>query len=94
MARNISKTVKTVTVTGFAIDVDTMTVAPVVSFDVVGGITERKALKLAKGYSASVVTVKLSESEKRYRMSVDDFVKYATPISDDENDDEEDDENI
>lgn len=94
MARNIVKTVKTATVTGFAIDMETMTVAPVVSFEVVGGVSERKALKLAKAENAAVVSVQVVDSEKRYRMSVQDFVRYATPIADDEISDENDDEII
>ena len=93
MAKNITKTIKTVNVIGFAIDTDTMQVAPAVSFDIIGGISERKALKLAKTENATVVAVKLQETENRYRMPVSVFVENATIVTD-ENDDENDDENI
>ena len=93
MAKTITKTIKTANVVAFELDKATMQVFPSGNFEVVGGISEQKALKFAKAnISRDIIAVQIEESEKRYRMSVEDFVKYGVVVDNDETDEDENDD--
>lgn len=79
MSKNITKTVKVTNVKAIALDDTKTSVINAFEFAVIGGISERKALKQAQARNSAVVAVELSNIERRYTMPLEEFIKVAQP---------------
>lgn len=78
--RNIKKTVNVTTVNVFKPDALTLTLTPVGSFEIVGGLGERLAQSRAKReYGRDCVAI-VNNTTRVYTMDADTFFKYAVEV--------------
>lgn len=82
--RYIKKTVKVTNVKAYKVDTDTLTVELAGEFEVVGGIGERLAASRVRREFGKGLTIKVEDSERTYRISLDDFVAHAEVVEPDE----------
>lgn len=90
--RSIKKTVTVTTVNVFKPDAKTLTLKPVGSFEVVGGLGERLAQSRAKREYGKDCVVIVNNTQRVYTMDADTFFKYAHEVVEPVNADDADDD--
>lgn len=90
MAKNIKKTIKVTRVSVFAPNFDTMAIELVDTHEIIGGLGERLAISQARKAFGPNVQVRVEDSKRTYKASLDDFLAIANPVEDSDDESDED----